>query len=83
MAIFRGIENGNSVIRQASGGLSLASDYRGKIHASMDYYQPGDKFWITDIPFGHVQTLYAVIGDAFAYGCMAIALAGWIFAGLS
>ncbi|HMH33017.1 MAG TPA: nitrilase-related carbon-nitrogen hydrolase [Puia sp.] len=83
MAIFRGIENGNSVIRQASGGLSLASDYRGKIHASLDYYQPGEKFWVANVPFGHVQTLYAVIGDAFAYGCVAVAMAGWILMGLS
>jgi apolipoprotein N-acyltransferase len=83
MAIFRGIENGNSVIRQESGGLSLASDYKGKIHASMDYYQPGEKFWIANVPFGHVQTLYAVIGDAFAYGCVAIAMVGWIFVGLN
>jgi apolipoprotein N-acyltransferase len=76
MAIFRGIENGNALLRQASGGLSVASDYKGRILASMDFYQPGDKFWITDLNYGHVQTIYGIIGDLFAYGCAILAMIG-------
>ena len=78
MAAFRGIENGNAVLRQASGGLSAYMDYRGKLLKSFDFYQPGKKFWMADVPVGNVSTLYTVVGDAFAYVCIAIALSGLI-----
>jgi apolipoprotein N-acyltransferase len=74
MATFRGIENGCSVVRQVSGGLSLATDYRGKVQTSFDFYNPGEKFWISDIAIGHVPTIYSRIGDLFAYLCIAITL---------
>jgi len=73
MALFRGIENGCSVVRQVSGGLSLAADYRGRIYASQDYYNPGPKAWIAEVPVEHVFTLYSVIGDGFAFGCIGAA----------
>jgi apolipoprotein N-acyltransferase len=76
MAIFRGIENGTSIFRQVSGGLSLASDHRGRIRGSMDFYQPGEKFWIIDFSYGHVNTLYNRIGDLFAWICLAITAIG-------
>ncbi|MBS1599634.1 MAG: hypothetical protein JST75_15520 [Bacteroidetes bacterium] len=79
MATFRGIENGNAVLRQASGGLSAVSDYRGKMLTTFDFYQPGKKFWIADIPVGHVATIYTVIGDAFAYACIAMAFFGLVY----
>ncbi|MFI5152334.1 MAG: nitrilase-related carbon-nitrogen hydrolase [Chitinophagales bacterium] len=79
MAIFRAIENGNSLLRQASGGFSIATDYRGKILGSLDYYQEGTKLWITELPIAHVPTLYTKIGDSFAYVCMGIMSIGWIF----
>jgi apolipoprotein N-acyltransferase len=72
MAAFRGIENGNFVLRQASGGLSAVTDYRGKMLNSFDFYKPGKKFWIADIPIGRVPTIYTKIGDAFAYTCIAV-----------
>ncbi len=72
MAIFRGIENGNSILRQASGGLSVVSDYRGRIQSSFDYFKPGVKFWTAEIPVGHVQTIYNTIGDIFAYCCITL-----------
>jgi apolipoprotein N-acyltransferase len=72
MAAFRGIENGNSILRQASGGLSALTDYRGKVRVSLDFYQPGTKLWYADIPVGRVQTVYSIIGDAVAYACLII-----------
>ncbi len=36
-AVFRGIENGCAVVRQVSGGLSVAADYYGNILSSMDF----------------------------------------------
>jgi apolipoprotein N-acyltransferase len=71
MAVFRGIENGCTIVRQASGGLSLVTDYRGKTQASFDFYQPGTKLWTANITIGHVQTIYSTIGDVFAYACIA------------
>ncbi len=77
MAIFRGIENGNAIFRQASGGLSVATDYRGKMIGSFDFYGAGEKLWYAEIPVGHVSTLYNRIGDLFAYACLLVAV-GWL-----
>jgi len=38
MSVFRAIENGISLVRQADNGLSLASDPYGRILASMDHF---------------------------------------------
>jgi apolipoprotein N-acyltransferase len=78
MAVFRGIENGSSVFRQVSGGLSLATDYRGKKYGSMDFYAEGEKIWWADLPIRHHQTIYSVIGDLFSYLCIGISVAGLV-----
>ncbi|PWT96087.1 MAG: hypothetical protein C5B52_16395 [Bacteroidetes bacterium] len=70
MAIFRGIENGTAVVRQASGGLSVASDYRGRVSASLDFYKEGTKLWFADVEVGHVATLYSKIGNLVACMCI-------------
>jgi apolipoprotein N-acyltransferase len=69
-AIYRAIENGNSIFRQVNGGLSIAADYRGKILGSHDYFTPGEKLLIANVPVAHVNTLYNTIGDAFGYLCL-------------
>lgn len=66
-AIIRAIENGCSIVRQVSGGLSVAADYRGKIYGSRNYFEPGDKIFIADVPVMHIDTIYTQIGDSFAY----------------
>jgi apolipoprotein N-acyltransferase len=71
MAAFRGIENGCTIVRQASGGLSLVTDYRGKEQASFDFYKAGTKLWTSNITIGHVPTIYSSIGDVFTYACLA------------
>jgi apolipoprotein N-acyltransferase len=78
MAVFRGIENGTSIFRQVSGGLSLATDYRGRISGSMDFYQPGEKLWSIDFHFGHINTIYNRIGDLFAWICLGLTGLGLI-----
>ncbi|MEP7320247.1 MAG: nitrilase-related carbon-nitrogen hydrolase, partial [Panacibacter sp.] len=70
IAVFRAIENGSSVIRQAAGGLSLASDYRGKIIAQKNFFDEGEKLMIANVPIKHVTTIYSVIGDSFAFICI-------------
>jgi len=78
MAVFRGIENGSSVFRQVSGGLSMATDYTGRRFGSMDFYTEGEKIWWADLPIGHHQTIYSLIGDLFSYLCIGISLAGLV-----
>jgi len=72
MAVIRGIENGSAVFRQVSGGLSVASDYRGKITGSFDFYKEGDKRWITSVRIGRVTTVYGIIGDVVPYVCIVV-----------
>lgn len=78
----RGIENGTSIVRQVSGGLSVVSDYRGKIQTSFDFFSDKEKFWTADVKFGHVPTIYTVIGDALAYISMLFFIAGILHAAI-
>lgn len=73
-AIYRAIENGNSIFRQVNGGLSVAADYRGKILGSLDYFASGEKLLMVDVPVGSVNTVYNIMGDALAYVCVCVFL---------
>jgi apolipoprotein N-acyltransferase len=70
MAVYRGIENGCSVFREVSNGLSVATDYRGKVIGSRDWFRDGRSLWLADLPVGHVNTIYSRIGDVLPYGCL-------------
>jgi apolipoprotein N-acyltransferase len=77
-AAFRAIEDGVSLVRQASGGLALAVDYEGRVLASSDYYTTDQQVMVADVPTHGVHTIYATIGDLFAWLCIAgtVALLG-------
>lgn len=45
MALFRGIENGCSVVRQTNKGLSAAADWQGRVLARGDSSRPGATSW--------------------------------------
>lgn len=79
MAVLRGIENGCSIVRQASGGLSVAVDNRGKEYASLDFYKEGTKLWVADVAVGHTVTIYSIIGDVFAYACFLFVLVSLVY----
>lgn len=83
MAVIRGIENGSAVFRQVSGGLSVASDYRGKITGSFDFYKEGDKRWITSVRIGRVTTVYGIIGDVVAFVCIVVVVLAVMYMFLS
>jgi apolipoprotein N-acyltransferase len=70
MAVYRGIENGCSVLREVTSGLSLGVDYRGRRAGGLDYFREGTKLWVADLPVGHRDTIYSRIGDVLAYGCI-------------
>jgi len=70
MAVMRGIENGFSVVRQVSGGLSIATDPRGNVLASMDFFKNEEKVNVAYVPTKGIRTIYSVIGDVFAWLCI-------------
>jgi apolipoprotein N-acyltransferase len=71
MANFRAIEQGVNLIRQTSRGLSAAFDYQGRRLAVMDHFQTVDYAMVSEVPTGGVRTVYSLLGDWFAWACLA------------
>lgn len=78
MASFRGIENGFSIVRATGNGLSAAFDYQGRTLAAADYFTTKQAM-ISHVPTHGVKTIYAVVGDLFAWLSMVgfVMLVGW------
>jgi apolipoprotein N-acyltransferase len=77
MAKFRAVEQGFSMIRHTYGGLSMATDYYGNVLAVMDHYtkEAGTgSHMVSYVPTKGVTTLYSLIGDLFAWLCIAALL---------
>ncbi|MBN1834524.1 MAG: hypothetical protein JW820_01675, partial [Spirochaetales bacterium] len=71
-ALLRGVEGGFSVVRQASEGTSMAADWRGTILARQDYFGTADALMLADVPMKGTRTLYARLGDWFAWGSIGL-----------
>jgi len=71
MAITRAIENGFSLVHPSGQGLSVATDNRGRIISSMDFYKTDEQVMYASVPAQHTSTVYVQIGDAFAWLCLA------------
>jgi len=71
MASFRAIEQGFSLIKQTSQGLSAVFDYQGRQLAATDYYHTSDYAMISEVPTRGVRTIYSRFGDWFAWLCIA------------
>ena len=67
VATFRAIENGYSLVRQASKGLSMTVDYEGRVLSASDYFTTNDQIMVAYVPIHGVRTIYATIGDLFAW----------------
>jgi len=67
MAVFRAIENGVSLVRQVSNGLSIATDPYGRVLAAMDHFTASKQVMVAQVPTHGVFTLYSVIGDLFGW----------------
>lgn len=78
-ATLRAIENGYSLIRQDSNGLSRAIDPLGRTVAQADYFTTDQQTLVANVPTQGTRTLYGTIGDAFAWLSLA-ALAGLVVA---
>ena len=71
MASFRAIEQGFNLVRHTSQGLSAAFDYQGQQLAAMDHYVTTDRVMVAQVPIRGTRTIYALLGDWFAWMCLA------------
>jgi apolipoprotein N-acyltransferase len=69
------LENGFSVVRQTNKGTSMAIDGSGRALARQEYFETADRLMLVDVPTRRVASLYAALGEWFAYAGMALALA--------
>lgn len=67
MAALRAIEGGFSLLRPTSGGRSVAVDSRGRSVMSVDYAEDAV---VAQVPVVSVSTVYAAVGDWFAWLCL-------------
>ncbi|MBN2005832.1 MAG: carbon-nitrogen hydrolase family protein [Anaerolineae bacterium] len=74
VGLFRAVENGMAIFRQVNEGTSMAVDYRGRLLAYQDYFDTGDPLLLADLPTKGVRTLYSLLGDWVAYGCVVLAV---------
>ena len=81
MASFRAIEQGFNLVRHTSHGLSAAFDYQGRQLASMDHYVTTDRVLVAQVPTQGTRTVYALLGDWFAWVCL-VGLAGVVITGI-
>jgi apolipoprotein N-acyltransferase len=71
MAPFRAIENGFSIVRPALSGISTIVDPHGHVVAQADAFIGSEPTAVTLVAAAGTPTLYARIGDSFAYLCVA------------
>ncbi len=67
MATFEAIEAGSSLVTQTDEGLSVAVDYEGNVRASTDFFTTDPQVMVAYVPMQGVHTIYATIGDLFAW----------------
>lgn len=77
MARFRAVEQGFNLVRHVSNGLSVATDFQGRVLSSMDHYTAADRVLVSHLPTRGVETLYSRVGDSFAWMCF-LGLAGLV-----
>jgi apolipoprotein N-acyltransferase len=63
MAVFRAIENGTAVIRQADEGLSIVVDGYGRTLATGEGLADTGNYVLAEVPTTSPSTLYPVVGD--------------------
>jgi apolipoprotein N-acyltransferase len=67
MAPFSAIENGTSIFRPTSMGISLAIDPYGRILGSMDATRVDERVFVVQLPNHHIHTVYGAIGELFGW----------------
>ena len=71
MATFRAIENGFSLVRATTSGLSIVTDSVGHTLAAADYFHtPRGHVMVAQVYVHHTPTLYDYVGNAFEWLCI-------------
>ncbi|MQA80421.1 MAG: hypothetical protein GEV10_18400 [Streptosporangiales bacterium] len=70
-AVFRSVENGYSMVRQSADGVATAYDYQGRTLARTSAFTTDPQAIVAFVPSEGVRTPYAVVGDLFAWLCVA------------
>jgi apolipoprotein N-acyltransferase len=76
-AMFRAVEQGFSLVRQANQGTSAAVDGYGRVYGEMDHFQTEERVLRAELPVGRVPTLYARLGDSVGLLSGLVTL-GWV-----
>jgi apolipoprotein N-acyltransferase len=71
MATFRAIENGVTVVRPASNGLSIVADPYGRVLAQSNYWDSDGGAVVANVPMRGTTTIYGQIGDLVALAAAA------------
>jgi apolipoprotein N-acyltransferase len=79
IATIRAIENGFSLVRPTSGGISLATDPYGRIIGKVDYFISRGSPLVVELPVGKVTTIYSFIGDIFGGLCLIVSIVLVVF----
>ncbi|WP_263787979.1 nitrilase-related carbon-nitrogen hydrolase [Salinibacter grassmerensis] len=69
MARIRAIENGTSLLRPTSNGLTLATGPLGRTHARVNHFTSPEHLQMAHLPRRGKSTIYTALGDFFAWGC--------------
>ncbi|NOT41503.1 MAG: hypothetical protein HOP13_13520 [Alphaproteobacteria bacterium] len=75
MTRMRAIENGFSVIRATSNGVSLIADQRGTVLAQNNAFTDPGAITLADVPTRRLNTAQSTVDDLFAALCMLLASA--------
>ncbi|MCT7656866.1 nitrilase-related carbon-nitrogen hydrolase [Mycobacterium deserti] len=71
-ATYRAVENGLALVRPTGNGISIAVNHLGQTLATADYFTTPALTMVADVPTRGVATVYARLGDTFAYVCIAL-----------
>lgn len=63
------IENGTSMVRATSSGISGAFDPWGRVLGVTDHFS-GARTLVSEVPLAGVRTVYSYTGDLFAWLCI-------------
>jgi apolipoprotein N-acyltransferase len=71
VASVRGIENGFNMVRSTFKGFSASFDFKGQLLSSNDFFKTDEVILYSDLPVKGQKTVYSVLGDYFAWLCIA------------
>ena len=74
MALFRGVEQGHSILRSTRLGLSAAITPYGEMSSQMSSFDNNNKIMHGHLPTKGITTLYSIIHDSFVYLCISFVL---------